>query len=55
MNDIVCIFHSARTPFILRPGKMRDTCTLMGPAYVHRVMYSGAEPLNLKAAEFALV
>ena len=37
VGDVVCIFHGAEVPFVLRP-EANDRYRLLGEAYVHGIM-----------------
>jgi hypothetical protein len=56
-DDMICIFMSGRTPFVIRPAG--DNYQLIGACYVHRIMYGEAmtefEMQGGEMQDFALV
>jgi hypothetical protein len=38
VDDVVCIFHGGKTPYVLRP-QSNGTYILIGETYVHGIMY----------------
>ncbi|PQE22776.1 Heterokaryon incompatibility protein [Rutstroemia sp. NJR-2017a BVV2] len=52
-GDLICIFHGAKTPHVLRPcgdGKYN----LLGDGYLHGMMYGEVLKMKLKEEKFAL-
>lgn len=54
-DDIICIFHGAKVPHILRPASRAGTYILVGEAYVHGIMYGEVQAMQLEAEDFLLV